>query len=43
VFVHAAALEKAGIHALKEGDKVSFILVDDNRGRGKQAGSIELD
>jgi CspA family cold shock protein len=43
VFVHATALEQSGIQSLKEGDKVSFILEDDRRGRGKQAGKIELD
>lgn len=42
VFVHATALERAGIRALNEGDKVSFILEDDRRGRGKQAGQVEL-
>jgi CspA family cold shock protein len=41
VFVHASALEKAGIDALNEGDKVSFVLEDDRRGRGKQAGEIQ--
>lgn len=41
VFVHATALEAAGIHSLNEGDKVSFVLEDDQRGRGKQAGQIE--
>jgi CspA family cold shock protein len=41
VFVHATALERAGIHALNEGDKVSFVLEDDRRGRGKQAGQLE--
>ena len=38
VFVHASALEKAGIQSLNEGDKVSFVLEDDRKGRGKQAG-----
>jgi CspA family cold shock protein len=42
VFVHASALEQAGIHFLKEGDKVSFELEDDRKGRGKQAGKIEM-
>jgi CspA family cold shock protein len=42
VFVHATALERAGIPALKEGDRVSFVLEDDQRGRGKQAAKIEL-
>ena len=41
VFVHASALEKAGIQSLNEGDKVSFVLEDDRKGRGKQAGEIE--
>ena len=41
VFVHATALEAAGIHSLSEGEKVSFVLEDDRRGRGKQAGQIE--
>ena len=41
VFVHASALERAGIHSLNEGDKVTFILEDDRKGRGKQAGEIQ--
>jgi cold shock protein len=41
VFVHARALEAAGISSLNEGDKVSFVLEDDRRGRGKQAGDIQ--
>jgi CspA family cold shock protein len=41
VFVHATALEQAGIHSLNEGDKVSFVLEDDRRGRGKQAGQVQ--
>jgi CspA family cold shock protein len=40
VFVHASALEKSGIDSLNEGDKVTFVLEDDRRGRGKQAGEI---
>jgi CspA family cold shock protein len=42
VFVHATALERAGIRTLNEGDKVSFELEDDRRGRGKQAGRVQL-
>lgn len=42
VFVHATALERAGIRSLNEGDRVSFVLEDDRRGRGKQAGQIAL-
>jgi CspA family cold shock protein len=41
VFVHATALERAGIHSLNEGDKITFVLEDDRKGRGKQAGQIE--
>ncbi len=42
VFIHASALEQAGINFIKEGDKVSFVLVDDRKGRGKQAGQVEM-
>ena len=42
VFVHATALERAGIRTLNEGDNVSFELDDDRRGRGKQAARVEL-
>ena len=41
VFVHATALEAAGISMLNEGDRVSFELEDDRRGRGKQAGQLK--
>lgn len=43
VFVHATALEFAGISGLKEGDKVSFVLEDDRRGRGQKAAQLELE
>jgi CspA family cold shock protein len=36
LFVHATALETAGIHALSEGQKVSFNVVTD-RGKTKAA------
>jgi CspA family cold shock protein len=41
VFVHASALEKSGIDTLNEGDKITFVLEDDRKGRGKQAGEIQ--
>jgi CspA family cold shock protein len=41
VFVHASALEASGIRALNEGDRVSFELEDDRRGRGKQATQLK--
>jgi len=42
VFVHVSALERAGLRSLNEGDKVTFVLEDDRRGRGKQAAQIEM-
>ena len=41
VFVHATALEAAGIRALNEGDRVSFQLEDDRKGKGKQAAQLK--
>lgn len=41
VFVHASALEAAGIAFLGEGDKVTFTLEDDKKGRGKKAAQLE--
>jgi cold shock protein len=40
VFVHASALERSGLTSLNEGDKVSFEIEDDKRGRGKQAANV---
>jgi CspA family cold shock protein len=40
VFLHATALEAAGIRQLVEGDRVSFVAEDDRRGKGKQAVQI---
>jgi CspA family cold shock protein len=40
VFLHATALEAAGIRQLVEGDRVSFVAEDDRRGKGKQAAQI---
>ncbi len=39
VFVHATALERAGIHALQEGQKVKFDTETDQRS-GKPAVSV---
>jgi CspA family cold shock protein len=41
VFVHATAVEAAGMRALNEGDRVSFELEDDRKGRGKQAAQLQ--
>jgi len=42
VFVHATALERAGIHALREGQKVSFDTQTDQRSGKIAVGRIEL-
>jgi cold shock protein len=42
VFVHVTALERSGVPSIKEGDKVSFQVEDDQRGRGKQAVNVQL-
>ncbi|MDH3579320.1 MAG: cold-shock protein [Hyphomicrobiales bacterium] len=42
VFVHATALEAAGIPSIDEGDKVTFEVEDDPRGRGKQATNVQI-
>lgn len=42
IFVHVTALQAANVPSLDEGDKVSFEVEDDPRGRGKQATNIEL-
>ena len=41
VFVHATAVEQAGLRTLNEGDRVTFTLDDDRNGRGKQAAQLE--
>lgn len=42
VFVHATALERAGIHSLREGQKVMFDTRNDPRTGKIGVGSIEL-
>jgi len=42
VFVHATALERAGIQALREGQKVSFDTQTDQRSGKTAVGRIEL-
>jgi CspA family cold shock protein len=41
VFVHATAVEQAGLPMLNEGDRVTFTLEDDRKRRGKQAGRLQ--
>lgn len=42
IFVHASAVERAGMPPLNEGDRVMFDVEDDPRGRGKQATNLKL-
>jgi CspA family cold shock protein len=41
VFVHAPAVEAAGMRALNQGDRVSFELEDDRRGSRQAGGAAE--
>jgi CspA family cold shock protein len=40
IFVHASALERAGLHSLNEGDQVSFELEQDRRSGKTSAGNL---
>jgi cold shock protein len=42
VFVHISALERAGLNALKEGQKVSFDLVADRRTGKSSADNLRV-
>ena len=37
VFVHISAVERAGLSTLKEGQKISFDVEPDNKGKGPKA------
>mgnify|MGYP001816538612 FL=1 len=42
VFVHITAIQRSGLEGLADGDKVSFVVEDDPRGRGQQAAEIQM-
>ncbi len=42
VFVHITAIQRSGLEGLSDGDKVSFVVEDDPRGRGQQAAEIQM-
>ncbi|WP_420433698.1 cold-shock protein [Hyphobacterium sp.] len=42
VFVHATALERAGIHSLTEGQKVTFDVVQDSRSGKSAADNVAI-
>jgi CspA family cold shock protein len=41
VFVHATALERAGLRSLREGQKISFELLTDQRSGKQAAGNLQ--
>jgi len=41
IFVHISAVEKAGLNGLNDGQKISYELEEDRRGRSA-AGSLQL-
>ena len=41
VFVHASALERAGLHSLAEGQKVSYDVESDRRTGKELAGNLK--
>jgi cold shock protein len=43
VFVHATAVQKAGIPYLEQDMPVSYDVMDDARGRGMQAVNLQLE
>ena len=43
VFVHATALERAGLHSLNEGQKVSFDTQEDRRTGKIAVGTIQAE
>jgi CspA family cold shock protein len=43
VFVHATALERAGLHGLQEGQKVSFETAEDRRTGKIAVSTIQVD
>jgi len=42
IFVHISALEQAGLHGLNEGQKVSYDIEPDKKGKGPKALNLRL-
>lgn len=42
IFVHVTALERAGLRALAEGQRVSFEIEPDKKGKGPKAVNLQL-
>jgi CspA family cold shock protein len=43
IFVHISALQASGLQSLQDGQKVTFDLEPDKRGKGPKAVNIEVD
>ncbi len=43
IFVHVSAVQQSGLAALNEGQKVSFELEPDKRGKGPKAVSLTVE
>jgi len=43
VFVHVSAVERAGLHSLSEGQKVSYELETDRRSGKQSAGNLRAE
>ncbi|MEM9421412.1 MAG: cold-shock protein [Pseudomonadota bacterium] len=41
VFVHISAVQQAGLQGLKDGQKITFELIEDRRGRSS-AGNLQV-
>lgn len=42
IFVHASAVEQAGLRALGEGQKIAFDVEPDKKGKGPKAVNLRL-
>ena len=42
IFVHVTAVEAAGLHSLNEGQKVTFEIEADKKGKGPKAIDLKL-
>lgn len=43
VFVHISAVQRAGVPYLEDGMRISFDIIDDQKGRGQQATNLQLE
>ncbi|HET6375811.1 MAG TPA: cold-shock protein [Methylocella sp.] len=42
IFVHITAVERMGLHALNEGQRVSYEIEPDKKGKGPKAVDLQL-